>query len=97
MHEGDFRAVPVLADGAVAGIITDRDLRRFSGKLDATRVKDAMTEHVLTVTTDTPVAEAVRLLRQRKIGGLPVIEQGKLVGMITVTDVLEALTEAEAD
>jgi len=97
MHEGDFRAVPVLSDGVVAGIVTDRDLRRFSGKLETTRVKDAMTEHVITVTTDTPLAEAARLLRERKIGGLPVIEHGQLVGMITVTDVLQALTEAEAD
>jgi acetoin utilization protein AcuB len=97
MHEGDFRAVPVLSDGVVTGIITDRDLRRFTGKLDATRVKDAMTEHVITVTTETPIAEAARLLRERKIGGLPVVEQGKLLGMITVTDVLKALTEAEAN
>jgi CBS domain-containing protein len=35
------------------------------------------------------------LLRQRKIGGLPVVEDGKLAGMITITDVLEALTETE--
>jgi acetoin utilization protein AcuB len=39
--------------------------------------------------------EAARLLRQRKIGGLPVVEDGKLVGMITVTDVLQAFTETE--
>jgi len=95
MHEGDFRAVPVVSDGAVVGIITDRDLRRLTGMLDATRVKDAMAESVITVTIDTPINEAARLLRQRKIGGLPVVEAGKLVGMITVTDVLEALTETE--
>jgi universal stress protein A len=96
MHEGEFRAVPVVTDGIVVGIITDRDLRRFTGKLDTTRVKDAMTEHAITVTPETPVAEAARLLRERKIGGLPVIEQGKLVGMITITDVLQALTEGES-
>ena len=78
MHEGDFRAVPVVSDGAVVGIITDRDLRRLTGMLDATRVKDAMTESVITVTVDTPISEAARLLRQRKIGGLPVVEDGKL-------------------
>jgi nucleotide-binding universal stress UspA family protein/predicted transcriptional regulator len=95
MREGDFRALPVVSDGAVVGILTDRDLRRLTGMLDATRVKDAMTESVITVTVNTPISEAARLLRQRKIGGLPVVEDGKLAGMITVTDVLEALTEAE--
>lgn len=95
MREGDFRAIPIVTDGVVVGIITDRDLRRLSGMLDATRVKDAMTETVITVNPDTPIQEAARLLRQRKIGGLPVVEDGKLTGMITVTDVLEALTESE--
>jgi acetoin utilization protein AcuB len=96
MSEGDFRAAPVVSDGAVVGIITDRDLRRLTGMLDTTPVKDAMTESVITVTVNTPINEAARLLGQRKIGGLPVVEDGKLVGMITVTDVLEALTEAES-
>ena len=95
MRDGDFRAVPIVKDGVVVGIVTDRDLRRLTGLLDTTRVKDAMSESVITVTTNTPIGEAARLLRQRKIGGLPVVEDGKLIGMITVTDVLEALTEAE--
>ncbi len=95
MREGDFRTVPVVKDDVVVGIITDRDLRRLTGMLDATKVKDAMTENVITVTVNTPIHEAARLLRQRKIGGLPVVEDGKLVGMITVTDVLQALTETE--
>ena len=97
MHEGDFRAMPVVSEGAVIGIITDRDLRKFSGKLDTTRVKDAMTEHVITVTSDTPIAEAARLLRERKIGGLPVVDANKLVGMITVTDLLQTLSETDTD
>ncbi len=96
MHEGDFREVPVVRDGALVGIITDRDLRKFTNKLDETQVKDAMTEHVLTIATDTSITEAARLIRQRKIGGLPVVENGKLVGMITLTDLLQALTETEA-
>jgi nucleotide-binding universal stress UspA family protein/predicted transcriptional regulator len=95
MREGDFRAVPVVNDEVVVGIITDRDLLRLAGMHETTRVKDAMSESVITVTINTPISEAARLLRQRKIGGLPVVEDGKLVGMITVTDVLEALTEAE--
>jgi|HubBroStandDraft_5_1064220.scaffolds.fasta_scaffold47885_2 acetoin utilization protein AcuB len=96
MREGDFRAVPVVKDDdLVVGIITDRDVRRLTGQLEVTRVKDAMTETVLTVSLTTTMQEAARLLRQRKIGGLPVVEDGKLVGMITVTDVLQAFTETE--
>lgn len=96
MREGDFRAVPVVSDGVVVGIITDRDVRRLTAVLDSTRVKEAMTENVITVSPGTTLNEAARLLRQRKIGGLPVVEDGKLIGMITVTDVLEALTETES-
>ena len=54
-----------------------------------------MTETVITVSLNTSINEAARLLRERKIGGLPVVEEGKLVGMITVTDVLEAFIESE--
>jgi acetoin utilization protein AcuB len=97
MHEGDFRAMPVLRDGAVAGIITDRDLRPFHGRLATVAVKDAMTEHVITITGDTPLTQAARLLRERKIGGVPVVEAGKLIGMFTITDLLQAFTETEAD
>jgi nucleotide-binding universal stress UspA family protein len=95
MHHGDFRAMPVIRDNLVVGIITDRDLRRFASALDATRVQDAMSEKVITVASSTPINEAARLLRERKIGGLPVVEDGKLIGMITVSDVLQALTESE--
>ena len=95
MREGDFRTIPVVVEDRVVGILTDRDLRRLTGMLEATRVQDAMTEHVITLTPETSIADAARLLRQRKIGGVPVVEDGKLIGMITVTDVLEALTESE--
>ena len=96
MHEGDFRAMPVVREGAVAGIITDRDLRRFHSKLDTAAVKDAMTEHVITIAADTPLTQAARLLRERKIGGVPVVEDGKLIGMFTITDLLQAFTENES-
>src|SRR5271167_1864748 len=54
MHAGDFRAMPVVKDDeVVAGIITDRDLRRLTSMLDTTKVKDAMTETVITVAPQT--------------------------------------------
>ena len=84
--------MPVLKDGKVIGVITDRDLRRHTGYLDQTEVSKAMSEQVLTVTPETTIYDAARLLREHKIGTLPVVEDGRLVGMISTTDVLEALT-----
>jgi len=51
-----------------------------------------MSEALITVTPSSDIQEAARLLRERKIGGLPVLGDGKLVGVITTDDVLEALT-----
>jgi nucleotide-binding universal stress UspA family protein len=92
MHEGDFRCVPILKDGVPVGIVTDRDIRRHIGLLDQTEASKAMSEALITVEPSTDIREAARLLRERKVGGLPVVEDGKLTGVITVTDVLEALT-----
>lgn len=92
MNEGDFRSLPVVEGGAVVGIITDRDLRTHAGRHEHTEVKLAMTEPVITITPDTPVREAARLLRERKIGALPVVEDGRLIGIISNFDVLQALT-----
>ena len=95
MREGGFRSMPVLAEGRVVGIVTDRDLRRHTGYLDATEVKKAMSEDVITVKPETTIYEAARLLRERKIGAIPVVEDGKLVGMVSTTDILQALTLEE--
>lgn len=92
MLEGGFRCIPVLEDGKPAGIITDRDIRNHTGYLDQTEAFKAMSETLITVTPSTTVREAARLLRERKIGALPVVEEEKLTGVITTTDVLNALT-----
>ncbi len=96
MREGGFRSIPVVKDSQLLGIITDRDVRRHTGFLDHTEVRQAMTEDLITVTPSTSVREAARLMRERKIGGLPVVEEGKLVGIITTSDVLRAFSEGEA-
>jgi nucleotide-binding universal stress UspA family protein/predicted transcriptional regulator len=95
MHAGGFRCVLVLGDGAPVGIVTDRDIRQHAGYLDQTEAFKAMSEALITVTPSTDIREAARLLRERKIGALPVVEDGKLAGVITITDVLEALTHVE--
>ena len=92
MHAGGFRCVPILNDGVPVGIVTDGDIRQHTGFLDQTEACKAMSEALITVTPATEIREAARLLRERKIGGLPVLEDGKLAGVITTADVLEALT-----
>jgi nucleotide-binding universal stress UspA family protein len=92
MHAGLFRYVPVVSGGAPIGIVTDRDIRQRNGCLDQTEASRAMSERLVTVTPKTDIREAARLLRERKIGALPVVEDGKLAGVITTTDLLEALT-----
>jgi nucleotide-binding universal stress UspA family protein/CBS domain-containing protein len=92
MTEGGFRAVPVVQDGKPIGIVTDRDIRMHVGYLEHTEADKAMSEALITVTPETTVREAARLMRERKIGALPVIEGDMLVGLVTTTDVLSALT-----
>ncbi len=95
MHAGGFRCVPIIGDGAPVGIVTDRDIRLHTGYLDQTEAFKAMSETLVTVTPSSDIREAARLLRERKIGALPVIEDGRLIGVITTDDVLEALTQVE--
>jgi len=90
MHEGRFRSVPVLQGGKLAGIITDRDIREHAGRLEDTRVAVAMSKDVMTVKPDTSIWDAARLLLDHKIGGLPVMDNGQLVGMVTTSDLLRA-------
>ena len=59
--------------------------------MDHATVQACMTPDPFTVTPETPVLEAARMMRDRKIGGLPVLEGGHLVGIVTETDLLDAL------
>jgi nucleotide-binding universal stress UspA family protein len=94
MNSGHFRTMPVLSGGKLAGIITDRDLRRHEGYLDHTEVRLAMTTEVATVRPATPIHEAAKMLLERKIGGLPVVDDERLVGIISTSDILRAFLEA---
>lgn len=93
MQKGNFRRLPVVSDGQVVGVITDRDLREHAGYLDRTEVKAAMSRKPLSVTPATTLEAAAQLLLKHKIGGLPVVENGHLVGIITISDVLQAFLD----
>jgi len=89
MREGRFRSMPVLEVGKLVGIITDRDIREHAAHLDH-KVALAMTKDVMTVKPDTSIWDAARLLIDHKSGGLPVVDGGQLVGMVTTIDLLKA-------
>jgi acetoin utilization protein AcuB len=100
MTENKIRQLPVVNDGALVGIVTDRDIRSFlSGSLLSTleerekalnvKVRDVMTTEPLTVAPDDELQEAVELLIEEKIGGIPVVDETEgLVGIVTYVDVL---------
>lgn len=93
MTAGHFRRLPVVDDGVLVGILTDRDLRRHVGSEARTRVGAAMTETPLTVSPLTPVEEAVQLMLKHQVSGLPVVENGQVVGILTTSDVLRAFLD----
>lgn len=89
---GNFRSIPVVSDGKLVGIVTDRDLRLFAGRLADAEARDAMSETLSSVAPDTSLEQAARLLREHKLDSLPVVESSRLVGIITTTDVLGVLS-----
>jgi acetoin utilization protein AcuB len=100
MQVREIRHLPVVEpDGRLVGIVTDRDLRqatlaRFQAVRDAERdllVQDVMTCAVVTIEADAPVARAAALMYERRIGSLPVVEHGRLAGIVTERDLLRAL------
>lgn len=97
MREKGFRHLPVLKDRKVMGVITDRDLRLATSSLaptpfpPASPVSDVMSRPPLTADPLDPVEDAAYTMRNRKIGCLPVLENGELVGIITGLDLLDAL------
>jgi acetoin utilization protein AcuB len=105
LQEQNIKMLPVMDDEKLVGIITDRDLKKASPS-DATtldmhellfliskiKVKDLMKEPVFTAKPDDTVEEAAALLLEKKISGLPVIdENNRLVGIITRSDIFRVL------
>lgn len=94
----------VNSSGALVGIITEGDINRISAS-PATDVRDynlyhrvadlplrdCMTRDVITVEPDTPIVTVALILRDRKIGGVPVLDDGYVVGMITENDLFNVL------
>lgn len=96
MEAGDFRELPVVEGEKLVGIITDRDLQRHAGYHERTLVDAVMTRNPLIVNSSTMLEEAAQLLLRHKIGGLPVVDDGKLTGIITISDLLTAFLDLSA-
>ncbi len=100
MYEHSVRRLPVVdANGRLIGIVAQRDLliaalRYLTSRVEVTEV---MARNVVTVTPHATLADVARIMLERKIGGLPVIENGRLVGMITASDLFRALVELHVE
>lgn len=92
MQKHNIRHLPVVKDDRLVGWITSRDLREvlLASMLEKITVTDVMLKTPITVTPDTQVEEAARLIYENKIGGMPVLDGGKLVGVITMLDLISA-------
>jgi acetoin utilization protein AcuB len=93
--------LPVVVDDRLVGIVTDRDLRdafpavpevsaALGGDLGSRPVEDVMTRAVITVTPSDVLTEAAHRMRRERIGALPVVDNGRLVGILTRSDMLAA-------
>lgn len=93
MDAAGFRRLPVVKDGQLVGMLTERNLREHSGYLESTKVNIAMSTPVVSVGPNSTVQEATRLMLRHKVGGLPVVDGGKLVGIVTTIDMLSAFLD----
>jgi acetoin utilization protein AcuB len=108
MRENNIRRLPVLKNGKLVGIITEKDIKGFApskaSTLDIyevhkivakTLVREVMTREVITVSPEDTIERAALILRDMRFGGLPVVEKDdKIVGIITAVDIFDVFVEA---
>ena len=106
LRRPDIRSVPVVENGRLIGIVTNRDVRQVAPAYPLFRDEDeirryterltvtaAMTADLMTIAPDAPLVEAAKVLATYRINSMPVVDDGRLVGMLTVTDVLRVFVE----
>jgi acetoin utilization protein AcuB len=99
-----FRHLPVVQGKKVVGIVTERDVKQFAPSLlsgttaeeynaimETTPISRVMTKNPVTLRPDQPIFEAAKFMHQRRVGCMPVVENGELVGIVTTTDLLALL------
>lgn len=108
MDQHHIRRLPVVQDGRLVGIITQSDLRatrptyattlsahEWRALLSHTHVAECMTHSPVVVAPDTLATDAAKLMLKHEIGGLPVVQNDQVVGMLTKTDLLRLLIAEE--
>ncbi|MBV7503862.1 CBS domain-containing protein [Bacillus sp. sid0103] len=100
MKELNVGAIPILDQDNLVGMITDRDIvvRGVAEKHPgSTKVEDIMSKQLITVTSDSTSKEAAKLMAEHQIRRLPVVEDGKLVGIVSLGDfAIRELTDDQA-
>ena len=99
-----LRHLPILRGKILVGIVTERDVKQYAPSIlsgisseeynrvmETTPLARVMTRDPLTMRPEQPVAEAAQLLTTKRIGCLPVVENGELMGIITTTDMMKLL------
>ena len=109
MKKNDVRRLPVLHNDKLVGIVTIGDVREASPS-DATTlsiwelnylwaqltVEKVMTRNPLSISSDMPILEAAEIMLDKKVSGLPVVDNGKLVGILTESDIFRMLVTSRA-
>lgn len=96
MKKHAIRHLPVVEENELVGFITESDLREFSfpSMIEEIVVHQVMVANPITINVNSSIEEAARLIFENKVGGLPVLNgKGKLVGVITESDILAAFIE----
>jgi CBS domain-containing protein len=100
MAEKNIGAVPVVRDGKVVGIVSERDYARkmeLKGRASAgTAVSDIMTHEVQTVGSQHTVDQCMNIMTDRRLRHLPVVDEGELVGLLSIGDLVKAAIAEQA-
>jgi len=95
MKKKSVRHLPVVDSGKFVGLITSTDAKQaiLTGMLETLRVGDIMMKNPVTVTRETTLEEASRIIYEQKVSSLPVVEKGKVLGILTIIDILKAFID----
>jgi len=108
MEKHNIRHIPVVDNQSLIGIVSDqdfykalpsiteiRDHDKLAKTLDAVKVKNVMTKNVKAVRPEMDIREAAKLFVENKLGCFPVVSEGKLVGILTTTDLMRYIAERD--